>query len=130
MKYVTRLCGAFALIGALGVTSLEAASTGFTAPATPRGVTIQPATPAGYDGTGASGPYFGDAVGMTLYTFDKAPIGLSVCNADCAAAWPPLIAVPGSAPAGSWSLITRDGGQKQWALHGNCLLYTSDAADE
>ena len=118
MKYVTRLCGAFALIGALGVTSLEAASTGFTAPATPRGVTIQPATPAGYDGTGASGPYFGDAVGMTLYTFDKDPIGLSVCNDDCAAAWPPLIAVPGSAPAGSWSLITRDGGQKQWALHG------------
>ncbi len=121
MKNVTKFFGAAsvaALMSTLGAAPLVAAPAAFTAPATPLGVTIQPATPAGYDGTGASGPYFADAAGMTLYTFDKDPAGKSVCNAECAAAWPPLVAPLDVTPFGAWSVVMRDDGTAQWALHG------------
>ncbi len=61
--------------------------------------------------------------GMTLYTFDKDAVGKSNCNGECAQYWPPLIANPGSIPAGYMTLITRDDGQMQWAAHGS-PLYT------
>ncbi len=126
MRYVTRFYGAATaavLMSALGAGPLAAAPATFTAPATPLGVTIQPATPAGYDGTGASGPYFGNAAGMTLYTFDKDPTGKSVCTAECAEAWPPLAAPADAKAVGAWSVVTRDDGTMQWALNGK-PLYT------
>lgn len=71
----------------------------------------------------AKGPTLVDARDMTLYTFDKDPIGKSVCNGPCAANWPPLKASAGAmAPAG-WSVVTRDDGAAQWAHNGK-PLYT------
>ena len=61
--------------------------------------------------------------GMTLYTFDKDAAGKSNCNGECAQYWPPLIANPGSIPAGYMTVITRSDGQMQWAAHG-APLYT------
>jgi predicted lipoprotein with Yx(FWY)xxD motif len=62
-------------------------------------------------------------IGMTLYTSDKDATGKSNCNGECAQYWPPLIANPGSIPAGYMTLITRSDGQMQWAAHGS-PLYT------
>ena len=63
--------------------------------------------------------------GMTLYTFDKdmAGSGKSVCNGPCATNWPPLMAAEGDAPAGDYTIVTRDDGKKQWALKGKPLYF-------
>ena len=63
--------------------------------------------------------------GMTLYTFDKdaADSGKSVCNADCAIKWPPLVAAASEKAEGAYTIITRDDGTKQWAYKGK-PLYT------
>jgi predicted lipoprotein with Yx(FWY)xxD motif len=62
--------------------------------------------------------------GKPLYTFtrDTAP-GKSACNAQCAAAWPPLAAAADAKDAGDWTVVTRDDGSKQWAYKGK-PLYT------
>jgi predicted lipoprotein with Yx(FWY)xxD motif len=64
-----------------------------------------------------------NSAGMTLYTFDKdvAGSGKSVCNDQCAALWPPLMAEAGAQPEGGYSLVTRDDGSKQWAYKGQPL---------
>lgn len=70
-----------------------------------------------------------DSRGMTLYTFDKdsAGGGRSVCNAQCAAVWPPLAASAGGAGGGEFAVITRDDGSKQLAHKGRPLyLYAPD----
>ena len=80
---------------------------------------------------GAAGPAkFTDGVltgsnGMTLYTFDRDPVGSgkSVCNGGCATNWPPLMAMDGDMTSGDYSVITRDDGKKQWALKGKPLYY-------
>ena len=66
-----------------------------------------------------------DAKGMTLYTFDKDPANSSksVCVAQCAKAWPPLMASADAKPVGDYTLITRSDGEKQWAYKGK-PLYT------
>ena len=63
--------------------------------------------------------------GMTLYTFDKdaADSGKSVCNADCAIKWPPLVAAASEKAEGAYTIITRDDGTRQWAYKGK-PLYT------
>lgn len=63
--------------------------------------------------------------GMTLYTFDKDPVGAgkSVCNGPCLANWPALAAKEGDKASGEYSIITRDDGSKQWAYKGK-PLYT------
>ena len=63
--------------------------------------------------------------GMTLYTFDKdvAGGGKSTCNGPCAANWPPLVAAPGDAASGDFSIITRDDGSRQWAVKGKPVYY-------
>lgn len=65
------------------------------------------------------------ANGMTLYTFDKdaAGSGKSACNGPCATNWPPLMAAPGEAASGDFSIITRDDGSKQWAVKGKPVYY-------
>jgi predicted lipoprotein with Yx(FWY)xxD motif len=61
--------------------------------------------------------------GMTLYVFDKdvADSGKSVCNGDCAAKWPVLMASAFDKANGNYSIITRDDGSKQWAYKGKPL---------
>ena len=63
--------------------------------------------------------------GMTLYTFDKdaAGSGKSVCNGPCATNWPPFKAEAGAAPAGDYSIVTRDDGSAQWAYKGKPLYF-------
>ncbi|MES2972473.1 MAG: hypothetical protein V4757_02650 [Pseudomonadota bacterium] len=66
-----------------------------------------------------------NAKGLTVYTFDRdvAMSGKSVCNAQCAVNWPPVMATAGDKPAGDYTIITRDNGAKQWAYKGK-PLYT------
>lgn len=63
--------------------------------------------------------------GMTLYTFDRDPVGAgkSVCNGPCAVNWPPLMASNMDQGRGDYAVITRDDGKKQWALKGKPLYY-------
>jgi predicted lipoprotein with Yx(FWY)xxD motif len=58
---------------------------------------------------------------MTLYTFDKDAGGKSACNGPCATNWPPLMASADAKPAGSYTVIARDDGGKQWAYKGKPL---------
>ena len=59
--------------------------------------------------------------GMTLYTFDRDTAGKSVCNGQCAANWPPLLAR--GPVSGDFGLITRDDGQQQVTYKGKPLYY-------
>jgi predicted lipoprotein with Yx(FWY)xxD motif len=71
-----------------------------------------------------------DPQGLTLYTFDRdtANSGKSVCNGPCATNWPPLLAQPGTSPTGSYTIITRDDGTRQWAYRGKPLYrFAKDA---
>ncbi|WP_394789902.1 hypothetical protein [Rhodoferax sp.] len=71
------------------------------------------------------------ANGMTLYTFDKdaANSGKSACSGPCATAWPPLMAAAADQPMGSYTIVTRDDGAKQWAYKGKPLyFFQSDKA--
>ena len=64
-----------------------------------------------------------DSKGMTLYTYSKDKAGKSMCNADCAKNWPPLMATDADKSTGEWTVIKRDDGTKQWAYDGK-PLYT------
>ncbi len=48
---------------------------------------------------------------------------MSVCNGPCAANWPPLMASGDAKADGSYTVIVRDDGSKQWAYKGK-PLYT------
>ncbi|MCI3204158.1 MULTISPECIES: hypothetical protein [Pandoraea] len=72
-----------------------------------------------------------DAQSRTVYTFDNdvAGSGKSVCNGQCATAWPPVMADAGAKAEGNYSIVTRDDGMKQWAYKGKPLyLFVKDAA--
>jgi len=64
-----------------------------------------------------------NAAGMTVYTFDKDPVGSgkSVCNGRCATNWPPLKAGTDDQASGGFTVVTRDDGSKQWAHKGKPL---------
>ncbi|MBX9407474.1 hypothetical protein K5E40_17515 [Pseudomonas baetica] len=64
-----------------------------------------------------------DHKGMTVYTFDKDADGKSMCNADCAKNWPPMMAPADAKAEGKWSVIKRDDGMMQYAYDGK-PLYT------
>ena len=68
--------------------------------------------------------------GMTLYTFDRDPVGAgkSVCNGPCAVNWPPLMASATDKASGDYSIITRDDGGRQWAMKGKPLYYWKNDA--
>ena len=69
------------------------------------------------------------ANGMTLYTFDKdvANSGKSTCNGPCAALWPPMTAGAADQATGSYSVVTRDDGSRQWAYKGKPVyMYKAD----
>jgi predicted lipoprotein with Yx(FWY)xxD motif len=63
--------------------------------------------------------------GMTLYIYDRdaANSGKSVCNGNCAALWPPLMASDTDQGSGAYTVIVRDDGKKQWAYQGRPLYY-------
>ena len=68
--------------------------------------------------------------GMTLYTYDRdvAGSGRSNCNGECAFRWPPLQAGDYTKPSGDFSIITREGGERQWVYKGKPLyLFSGDA---
>jgi predicted lipoprotein with Yx(FWY)xxD motif len=74
--------------------------------------------------TVADGVYVGPN-GMTLYTFDRDTMGSgkSVCNGQCATAWPPLMASASDTSSGDWTVVTRDDGTRQWAFRGKPVYY-------
>ena len=56
--------------------------------------------------------------GQRLYVFDGDRPGQSMCNAGCAAAWPPVPAPADTANVGPWTVIVRKDGSRQWAIKG------------
>jgi len=79
-------------------------------------------------GETAKGPALTNAQGMTLYTFDKDSDGKSVCNGPCAANWPPFAAAADAQASGSYTVVIRDDGSRQWAYQGRPLYtWTKDA---
>jgi predicted lipoprotein with Yx(FWY)xxD motif len=86
----------------------------------------QMSVPAKVAGT-AKGKSLVDTHGMTLYTFDrdKTP-GKSNCNGKCAGNWPPFAATADAADVGSWTVIVRNDGSKQWAYKGKPLYRWMD----
>ena len=74
-------------------------------------------------GNSAKGKVLTNESGMTLYTFAKDKNGKSACNDGCVKNWPPLLASAGAKPSGKYTIITRTGGEKQWAFKGK-PLYT------
>jgi predicted lipoprotein with Yx(FWY)xxD motif len=88
------------------------------------------------------GPTFVNAQGMTLYMVvqyrwnpaaNNTPRhngpspGVAACAGDCAHTWLPLPASADAQAAGDWSIVTRDGGVRQWAWKGHPLYsYAED----
>jgi predicted lipoprotein with Yx(FWY)xxD motif len=68
-----------------------------------------------------------DAKGMTLYTLDRDTTpNKSSCNGQCATNWPPLAVAADAKDVGSWTIIARDDGSKQWAYKGKPLYFWKD----
>jgi predicted lipoprotein with Yx(FWY)xxD motif len=75
-------------------------------------------------GDSAKGKILTDSRGMTLYSFDQDKSGASSCYGKCVDLWPLFKAADGAAPVGSFSLVTRDDGIRQWAYQGHPLYYS------
>jgi predicted lipoprotein with Yx(FWY)xxD motif len=71
----------------------------------------------------AKGKVLTDEKGMTLYTFKNDTKGVSVCNDDCAKAWPPFMADGKAEASGAYTAIERKDGTKQWAKDGMPLYF-------
>lgn len=73
------------------------------------------------------GQFLADAEGMTLYIFTNDEPGVSNCDGDCAANWPPFVADDiSSLPEGfmgELTMITRSDGTEQVAYNGWPLYY-------
>lgn len=69
------------------------------------------------------GPVLAGENGMTLYTFKKDTQGVSNCNDDCAANWPPYMAEGNAMADGEYSIIKRADGSMQWARNGMPLYF-------
>ena len=68
-----------------------------------------------------------DPKGMTLYVLDRDKgDGKSTCNGQCATNWPPFMAAGDAMNMGSWTVIARDDGSKQWAYKGKPLYNWKD----
>ena len=65
-----------------------------------------------------------DKTGVQLYVFDVDTAGVSNCVSDnCINTWPALLAEENSAATAPFSLISRVGGLKQWALNDQPLYF-------
>lgn len=66
--------------------------------------------------------------GFTLYVFGADAPNVSNCNGGCAAIWPPFAAASTAQASGSFSIITRADGSKQWAYKSQPLYnFTGDS---
>lgn len=126
MKRLSLLLAAFALfIGACGD---EADDTQPPATATPTTTASQTSAPAGPSVIVSSSP-LGDILtdqdGNTLYLFVPDEQGPSVCNGDCAEAWPPLLdaAAGDGVDAALLGTAARDDGTQQVTYNGWPLYY-------
>lgn len=64
--------------------------------------------------------------GLALYVFDKDAGHKSVCNDQCADAWPPLSA-PAASSVGDWTAFSREDGTFQWSFKGKPVYtYSKD----
>jgi predicted lipoprotein with Yx(FWY)xxD motif len=73
-------------------------------------------------------PGFASPNGFTLYVFGADTANVSNCNAGCAAIWPPFMASANAKPVGSFTIITRADGSKQWAYKTRALYnFSGDA---
>ena len=61
--------------------------------------------------------------GNTIYVFGKDTNGMSNCNGQCAANWPPLAVEANAKAMGDYTIITRSDGMRQWAYKGQPLYY-------
>ena len=73
-----------------------------------------------------------DAAGKPLYTWDiDTMVGMSHCETDCAAMWPPLKAPKTAKPMGDFSPISREDGSAQWTYKTKPLYtYSGDKPGE
>jgi predicted lipoprotein with Yx(FWY)xxD motif len=87
--------------------------------ATPPGITLQ-IRDTGIKARVATGAdvVYADALGRSLYTYDKDSARTAVCTGQCAAAWPAALAPPGAEAYGDWSQLPRMDGTRQWVLRG------------
>ncbi|WP_167747143.1 plastocyanin/azurin family copper-binding protein [Cohnella luojiensis] len=73
------------------------------------------------------GNYLVDSSGVSLYYFDKDPMGKSVCEGDCLAKWPAFhadsVVIPKGLKAEDFGEITRTDGTKQTTFKGYPLYY-------
>ncbi len=122
------------LIGATAILVGSADAATFTTAATPAGITFQPlGRPQGY-GMQRMDPnpvpraevVFASDNGHTLYTYDKDEIGKSNCTAECATTWIPLTPLSRAKAVPGWTIISREGGKKQWAHDGKPLYLHKD----
>jgi predicted lipoprotein with Yx(FWY)xxD motif len=78
-------------------------------------------------GDTSKGKVLVDVKGMTLYTLDRDTMpNKSTCNGQCATNWPPLAVAVDAKDMGSWTIVTRDDGSKQWAYKGKPLYFWKD----
>lgn len=70
-------------------------------------------------------PFFTNANGMSLYTFDKDTVGVSNCEGTCATNWLPFIVIgnPQNTLPAQLSIIKRNDGSSQYALRGSPLYF-------
>ena len=112
----------------------------------PSAAAPEPSAPAASEAAGeayvvnvATDPTLGSILvgedGKTLYVFTKDTGGKSVCNGDCATAWPPFVVeadetvTPGAGVTGALATIARDDGALQVTYAGAPLYYfAADAA--
>jgi len=87
------------------------------------GTTVASDSPPGKIESTDMGDVYATESGMTLYTFNSDALGISNCNGGCANNWPPLLATDQAVAEGRFSVISREGGAKQWAMDG-WPLYT------
>ncbi len=71
---------------------------------------------------------FTDERGFAIYTSDEdSTPGESKCYDACAKAWPPFQPLPGAAPTGSFTILERTDGIRQWVYRGKPLyLFARD----
>ena len=109
----------------VGAALEQTGSKDFSVPATPAGITLEPSIRVqptqGSMPVNVTPGHFADADGMTLYIYAADSTGKSACTGDCAKSSPPFLADATAAPAGDWSLVTRDDGGRQWAYEGKPL---------
>ncbi|WP_427017904.1 COG4315 family predicted lipoprotein [Pseudarthrobacter sp. P1] len=132
---------ALAVAALAGCSSSTPAATAPGTTAAPGTSSAAPSTPAGSSAaavlkaaTSTLGKIVVDAVGKTVYYFDKdtAGSGKSACSGGCAAVWPAVVATSAT-PAvdgvtGTVGTITRDDGTKQVTINGlPVYTYTPDA---